>query len=421
MTIQSNLFGNMRAQQRMAAEDRAQLLAAEQGKFLRFESMLTYLASAKRTLDAATRGSLGVTESRFCHHTLDLIPQEFHPKNMRMEGYGNDSGGLKYRAEGIIDSIIDGIASFFRWIGESFSKLFGGSGGESSANAAAGGAAGAANVATATTEAINASGEDEFLFDENHPLFKLMDLQRLDKCREFYTAIASSTKALLDIQKKAIELSKTGSKDYQGDFAKDVVTALAKFSSSRSSTFAKANMPEGTDTTNVFAYPVTFLKSRVIEFKETTIETPQNGDSDKTGQGYTPKAVYIKASEYKGLVDHFAQQGKLFYDALDSIKKAADDYKGLEELVKGWKDMKPEEVKKVGDGLKELNKVAKFVLTAVKSQQGNTDRVFKALRDVAENDLRDAAGKGRTADKAEAEKKAAEANKQGAAVESPIP
>lgn len=390
-------------------------------QFLRIEKAIDFLDTAKNIHTAASKWQMTGEEIRFSNHVLNGAPQELIAPRIRMESYKSDTGGLKYRAEGIIDSIVDGIASFFRWIGDAFSKLFGGSGDSAS------GGAGASAAATSTAETVSqatSGGTDEFLFKADHRLFKVMNLNDLAKCRSFYDAVAKSTKALVDINAKAIELSKKGSKDYQGNFAKDVVTELKGYAVGKTVSYAKQGVPNTVQDGSYFAYPVEFLKSRVIVFEESKINLPgvneADGSSadDKSGEGYTPKDVYIKASEWKSLVDTLAGSGKLFYDAMSDLSKMGGDYAKLSEMIKGWTSMETEEVRNVSQGLKEMNKVASFAFKAVKHQASSMDKLFKDLRDIAENDLRNQAKAGR---KSEADAKEAEkASKAAAAGQSNV-
>ena len=262
--------------------------------FMRLESAFSALEKATGILDA-TKYNLTTEEVRFAQHSLNSIPQEFQPSTIRMEAYAATTDGLKLRVEGIIDSIIGGIKKFFEWIANGFKSLFGG--GDSASPA--GGAPGAASVATAVGETIStaaSNGVDEFLFKADSHLFKILDLGNLSACNKYYDSIVASTKAVIDIQKSAIEFSKKGGKEYQGDFRKDALVEMQKVIGNKSDSYAKGlvrsnDLKDGT----YFAFPVAFNTARVLVVTEQGVTTPsdstEKAEGDQVGEGYTPKDV----------------------------------------------------------------------------------------------------------------------------------
>ena len=109
-------------------------------------------------------------------------------------------------------------------------------------------------------------------------------------------------------------------------------------------------------------------------------------------------------------MDHFSQSTKLFYDRDNEIKALASGFETLSKSVDNWKAMEPETAKLVGEGLRELNKIANYCLKVLEIQKTNLNKTVAILKSVNENDLRDQAKSGRKkdADDADAKKKAEE-------------
>lgn len=381
---------------------------------MRLESALNNFGKVRSILDAVTKHQLSTEELKLAQYSLSTIPTEFQDRGVRLENHSVTTNGLKLRAEGILGSIGDAISKFFKWIGDAFSRLFGGEGGGGGGGGSAATEAGVAAILAATGQVVQtavSNGNDEFLFKTDNPLFNLLDLGDLDRCKKYYSAAIDSTKALVDIHEKSIKLSEKADKNYSGDYNKDVVTELGKFAASKSTGYAKENIDStALNGSQYFAFPANFLTVRVLAFTDTEIFVPSKGaQNDFTGKGFTKKDVYINVQTWKQFVDLFGKYAGEIYAADKRIATLAEGYKKLEALSSGWADVSTEELKKLSEGVKQLNRVASYVLECVKAQDSTLSKISTALKNVVENDLRKQAEAGR---KKEADDKAAEEKKK---------